>query len=231
MSYSEIFAHLRKKSGYSQFYVAEYISKHSLKPCSNKRISHWETGASMPSIDQFLLLCELYGVRDIQGAFRGLEHEFHGLAKLNALGKSRAEEYISLLSSNPLFATYEHESLAPGPGRFIRLYDIPAAAGTGSFLGSDGYEDFEVDETVPANADFAVKVSGDSMTPRFVDRQIAFVKEQHTLEIGDIGIVALDGEAYIKKLGHGELLSLNPRYKPISIRDSDAFHIFGKVVR
>ncbi|MCL1974631.1 MAG: XRE family transcriptional regulator [Firmicutes bacterium] len=230
MKLSETLAQLRKASGYNQSAVAEFINAHSCKQYSSKNISHWETGVSTPPIEQFLLLCELYRVRDIQEAFRGLETEFRGLTKLNALGKSRVEEYIALLSGNALFAKTADEEYYSKEQRIIRLYDVPVAAGSGSFLDSEAYEDFKVDKTVPPQADFAVKVSGDSMTPRFVDNQIVFIKKQQVLEIGDIGIFELDGDAYIKELGQGELLSLNLLYQPIKIHDYNSFHIFGKVV-
>jgi phage repressor protein C with HTH and peptisase S24 domain len=116
------------------------------------------------------------------------------------------------------------------PRRVIRLYDIPAAAGFGSWLDSDSYDEIETDSAVPKDADYAVKVSGDSMTPRIVDGQIIFVKDQDTLDIGEIGIFGLNGDAYIKKLGRGELLSLNPVYSPIELHEYDSFHVFGKVV-
>jgi SOS-response transcriptional repressor LexA len=228
MLYSNVLSRLRKERGLTQSEVAEYVSKYSGKTCSLKNISHWENGVSMPAVGQFLLLCELYGVSDIQAAFRGKEPDYRGLAKLNALGKSRAEEYIAMLSGNALFAEYENRSAAAP--RYIRFYDIPVAAGFGSYLDSDGCEEMEADDTVPAEADFAVKVSGDSMIPRFVDGQIVFIKEQLTLEVGEIGIFALDGDAYIKKLGQGKLISLNENYKPIPIREYDSFRVFGKVV-
>ena len=83
---------------------------------------------------------------------------------------------------------------------------------------------------MPEDADFAVRVSGDSMMPRFVDSQIIFIREKQWLDIGDIGIFALNGESYVKKLGSGELISLNPSYEPIKLRESDSFYTFGKVV-
>ena len=230
MNLSETLAQLRKANGLTQPAVAEFINAHSSKEYSFKNISHWETGVSTPPIEQFLLMCELYGVRDIQTTFRGHKIEYRGLPKLNALGKSRVEEYIAMLSVNALFSEAESEDYFAKQRRLVRLYDVPVAAGIGTFLDSDAYEDLEVDDTVPPEADFAVKVSGDSMTPRFVDSQIVFIKEQQILEIGDIGIFELEGDAYIKKLGHGELLSLNSLYKPIVIRDYNSFHIFGKVV-
>ena len=230
MRYAAILARLRKEKGYTQQDVAEFISRHSEKPYSFKMVSHWENGVCMPPVEQFLLLCELYGVGDIQKTFRGVTPEYSGMAKLNALGKSRAQEYIAMLSGNSLFSESESDDYYDKPRRSIKLYDVPVAAGTGSFLDSDSYVDFEVDETAPEGIDFAVRVSGDSMEPRFVDSQIVFIKQQQTLDIGEIGIFELGGDAYLKKLGRGELLSLNPRYKPIEIREYDSFHIFGKVV-
>lgn len=230
MSYSGILARLRKEKGYTQPEVAEFISKYSDKTYSNKNISSWETGAAEPSNEQFLLLCELYGVSNIQETFRSVKHEYRGLVKLNALGKSRVEEYIAMLSNSPLFAEAESGDYSVRSRRYIKLFDIPVAAGFGEYLDSDSYVDLEADKTVPDEANFAVKVSGDSMTPRFIDGQIVFIKRQQMLDIGDIGIFELAGNAYIKKLGRSELISLNPRYKPISIHEYDSFCIFGKVV-
>jgi SOS-response transcriptional repressor LexA len=56
------------------------------------------------------------------------------------------------------------------------------------------------------------------------------VREQETLEAGEIGIFAYNGDAYVKKLGLGELISLNARYAPMPIREFDSVRVFGKVV-
>jgi SOS-response transcriptional repressor LexA len=230
MSYGNILARLRKENGYTQPEVAEYISRYSEKPYSNKMVSHWEKGVSSPPVEQFLLLCELYSVRDILGTFCGVDTQYRNLSKLNPLGKSRVEEYIAMLSGNPMFSESGSGFVSELPRKYIRLYDVPVAAGAGTFLDSDAYEDFEIDETVPDDADFAVKVSGDSMEPRFIDGQIIFIKGQQTLEVGEIGIFELNGDSYVKKLGYGEFVSLNSRFEPIRIQEFDSIHIFGKVV-
>ena len=112
----------------------------------------------------------------------------------------------------------------------MRLYDLPAAAGTGNYLDNDSFIEIYVDETVPKSADFAVKVSGDSMIPRFVDGQTVFIKKQETLEINEIGVFALNNDSFIKKLGERTLISLNPEYPPIPINENDSLYVFGKVV-
>jgi DNA-binding XRE family transcriptional regulator len=117
-----------------------------------------------------------------------------------------------------------------GGKRFLRLYDLPVSAGLGNYLAGGGYSVIEVDNTVPNSADYAARVSGDSMLPRFVDQQIIFIHEQPVLDEGEIGIFCLNNEAYLKKLERGCLMSLNPAYEPIPVHDSDDMKVIGKVV-
>ncbi|MCL1914327.1 MAG: LexA family transcriptional regulator [Eubacteriaceae bacterium] len=114
--------------------------------------------------------------------------------------------------------------------RLLRLYEMPVSAGFGNYLDNGSYQMIEIDNTVPKGADYALKVAGDSMAPRFVNGQIIFVKENLELDKGEIGIFGLNNEAYLKKLGDGCLVSLNASYNPIPILPSDDFVVFGKVV-
>lgn len=116
------------------------------------------------------------------------------------------------------------------PKRHIRLYDIPVSAGPGNFLDASDYELIEIDNLVPIIADYAIRVSGDSMMPRFVDKQVVFIQEQEALEAGEIGVFFLNNEVFLKKLGKNQLLSLNPTYKPIDISENDTIKVLGKVV-
>ena len=229
MSHGETLANLRKGKGYTQDEVVEYINKYSVKSYTRQMVSHWEKGVAMPTVEQFLLLCELYSVKDIQKTFRGIDTDFQNLSRLNSLGKMKVEEYISVLLGNSLYSISANTDIVQ-QRKYMRLYYIPVAAGLGSFLDSDSYEDIEIDDTVPSDADFAVKVSGDSMLPRFIDGQIVFIKEQQTLNVGEIGIFSMNGDAYIKKLGNGEFVSINPQYEPIRFSEHDSVYIFGKVV-
>ena len=72
------------------------------------------------------------------------------------------------------------------------------------------------------------------MEPQFVHGQIVWVHQQETLNTGEIGIFFLDGDVYIKKFQDDStgmfLISLNPEYQPISIKEYNSFKIFGKVV-
>ncbi|MCL2045382.1 MAG: XRE family transcriptional regulator [Oscillospiraceae bacterium] len=232
MDFGKILSQLRKEKQYTQHDVANYVTKVSKKPCSHKIISNWENDMSIPPAEQFLIMCELFGVTDIQRTFRGASSDYLGLSRLNSLGRKRVDEYVNLLSKDKQFTDYPYFELSVSeePRRYIKLYETPVAAGSGFYLDSEDFTDFEADESVPDDADFAVKVGGDSMMPRFIDGQIIFIKKQETLEVGEIGIFELNGDAFLKKLGRGEFISLNARYAPIPIREFDSVHIFGKVL-
>jgi len=230
MCYGKILAGLRKEKKYNQKQVADYINRNSDKKYSQAMVSHWETGFSSPPVEQFLMMCEFYGVTDIQKTFRGVDSFIPNYYKLNTLGKNRADEYIYVLSENPQFIITDKTVVSDVKVRFMKLYDVPAAAGLGEYLDNVSYEEIEIDESVPENADFAIRVSGDSMEPRFIDRQIIYIKRQITLNIGELGIFVLNGDSFIKKLGKNELISLNPNYDPIPVKEFDSFHVFGKVV-
>ena len=63
---------------------------------------------------------------------------------------------------------------------------------------------------------------------------VSWVSQQDTICDGEINIFGLNNEAYIKKLKRyaGRLypVSLNSKYSPIKIKESDRLDVFGKVV-
>jgi SOS-response transcriptional repressor LexA len=231
MNYGAILSKLRKQHKYSQPYVAKYLNRHSSKAYAPAMISHWENGVALPPVEQFLLMCELYGITDIQKTFRGVDTGIPNYDRLNSTGKERADEYILMLNQNSLFYDDTSSIVSEPIMRSLRLYDLPASAGTGNYLDSESYTEIEVDEAVAGNADLAVRISGDSMEPRFKDGQYAYIKEQETLNIGDIGLFAFNNESLLKELGENELISLNPKYKPMDFNEEfDSIRVFGKVI-
>ena len=224
----EIIAANRKRNHLSQPELAALLSDNGHE-ITNKAISRWEKGGSEPNASLFMLLCKLLGITDIYEEYYG-SNPANPLSELNAEGKRKALEYIELLIES---GRYKKASIVPFK-RCIQLFDIPASAGTGSFLDGDNYSEIEVGEEVPANADFGIRISGDSMEPRFINGQIVWVHQQETLKNGEIGIFYLDGNAYCKMLqdegNGGYLISLNKNYPPIPVHENNTFRIFGKVV-
>ena len=86
-------------------------------------------------------------------------------------------------------------------------------------------------EQVPENAHYCARVNGNSMEPAYKDGDIVFVERLDELvREGEIGIFALNGEGYIKRLGDRELISLNPEYDPIPLHEFDDLRCQGRVL-
>lgn len=103
------------------------------------------------------------------------------------------------------------------------------------------YDDSEVEthyvESVPATADMALTINGNSMEPSFPNGSIVFYKRQPQVEHGEIAIVEIDGNAVTcKKVCYDYdnkkiiLQSLNDKYEDMVFED-DQIRILGKVVK
>lgn len=108
------------------------------------------------------------------------------------------------------------------------------SAGTGFDLGNDDeWETIYIPDTTEAQkADFALTIQGDSMEPVYFNGDIVLVKEQHAIDIGQIGIFIIEGNGYIKKYGGDRLISLNAEYDDIIFaeHDEDRIRCVGKVI-
>ena len=131
------------------------------------------------------------------------------------------------------FKKAEYNSLI-AKKRTLPVYISPAAAGDALPILTDEFYHKEVDETVPAHADFGIKIKGDSMEPLITNGNVVWVKEQPAIEPNDIGIFILNNESLCKKLiikkNKTELHSINKAYDPIKIREFDSLKIVGKVL-
>lgn len=116
--------------------------------------------------------------------------------------------------------------------RSIGLYDMPVSAGVGEFLAdSTRIEDIVIpDDPRTAEADYALRISGDSMEPKYHSGDILLIQSSDTVEEGELGIFVLDGSGYFKKYGGDHLISLNPQYPPIMLKDFEDVSCCGRVV-
>lgn len=92
---------------------------------------------------------------------------------------------------------------------------------------------------VPLNADFALRVNGDSMTgARILDGDYVFVREQEMVENGEIAVVVIGDEATLKRVFYypeKAVLVLHPensKYQDIIYMGDElsSVRILGKVV-
>lgn len=118
-----------------------------------------------------------------------------------------------------------------GLKRKIFIYDVPVSAGLGSFLDSSHSTAISlVVNDVTDRADYAVRVSGDSMEPRYFDGDIVIVESCGEIPEGKVGIFLYNGESYIKKFGGDRLRSVNPKYKDIVFKENDDIRCLGLVL-
>jgi repressor LexA len=100
-------------------------------------------------------------------------------------------------------------------------------------------EQFEtyVEADSKINADFCLKVQGDSMVnARINNNDIVFIKQQSDINDGEIAVILIDNEATLKRVYKKEneiiLVSENPAYKPMVFKNEELFNvrILGKAI-
>lgn len=206
-------------------------------------VAKWESGDNVPSGYQLLALCHALGLQDGIFSFTGAALP----ADLNAEGYRLLNEFHAFLASS---GKYSAGGISPSRRTVeMRIYDLPASAGTGNLLDSDHFElqTFPAD-TVPEGADFGVRVTGDSMEPAYHDGQIAWVHSCEELHEGEVGVFFYDGSSYIKEYHEVypadkhvpaadsviqypriALRSVNPAYVDIPVTDGSC-RLFGRVL-
>ena len=178
------------------------------KTAAARTLVAWEQGDSEPKVTQAIALAQALGYHEVSELFSQADGP-----QLNRLGMDRLEEYRRLLLQSDEFR--EQPAVR-------RLRDDDLA------------EEMEVDDAVPARAEFGVRLAGDSMSPRFADGQIVWARKAEQAENGEIVLCVLNEQGYCKKLKYDAdgvyLVSLNPAYEPIPVQENDEFRIAGVVV-
>ena len=208
----------------------------ALGESSGRVIYNWEKGIGRPDCDKLARLCDLLEVSadELIGCKsmtqRPTATEWTTLQKYRALDEHGKEVVDYLIDSE--YKRVATLTRKPKP-RMLKMdyYTLPASAGTGNFLDSDLAEELLVPESAEAEqADFVISVGGDSMEPTYHDGDKVFVKKCDSVDIGEVGIFVVNGDAYIKELGSKCLISHNEKYKPIRIGENDSVYCCGRVI-
>lgn len=151
-----------------------------------------------------------------------------------AYAPQTAERTARVLSPEPLrerlAAAYAENDNGLGR-RTLTLYTLPISAGPGEFLDGEGEEQITVrDTTRTREADFALRISGNSMEPRYHDGDILLVQATESVEFGELGIFILDGSGFFKVFGGDRLYSLNSEYGDILLKDFSDVRVVGRVI-
>ncbi len=122
---------------------------------------------------------------------------------------------------------------------YIREYITPAAAGYTSPAEGEDYRLIPITGDIPRDADYAVRIDGDSMEPYISDGSRVFVTRTNELCPGDVGIFFVDGDMKCKQycedsFGNIYLFSLNRLRSDadmlISRTSGICVYCFGKVL-
>ncbi len=115
--------------------------------------------------------------------------------------------------------------------RSVLLYNLPVSAGPGVYLDDNDAEEINIpDNEKTAMADFALRISGNSMEPKYHDGDVLLVEAVSSVQLGELGIFILDGNGYFKKFGGDRLISLNPEFEDIVLRNYAESVCCGRVV-
>jgi SOS-response transcriptional repressor LexA len=238
-------AEARHMKGLSLTNLSKRLESYGLK-VSGSAIAKWERGETMMNPYQLLAVCR---VLDIENSI-SLCADYR--PELNEAGQKKLEAYKA-----DLIATGRYMPLSSVEENTVEYIEMPfshlaVSAGPGEYLDE---EQFEMESfpaaSVPAGADFALRINGDSMEPVYNDKQIVWVEKTTDLHIGEVGIFIVDGEGLIKVLGEQDvdeededdfsdsyggihkqpvLISYNKSYKPRPISASSQFTVVGRVL-
>ena len=140
--------------------------------------------------------------------------------------KSTEERGAKILTPN-----FGDASAARMGKRTVLLYDLPVSAGPGVYLDDTTADEITIpDSEKTAMADFALRISGNSMEPRYHDGDVLLVQDTDSVEVGELGVFILDGNGYFKKYGGDCLISLNPEYGNIMLKEYAETVCCGRVV-
>lgn len=253
---SDILKKLRSNAGLSQKEEADLLRAHGV-PVNNAHISRWENGSNNPSIEQFIGICNVYGIRNVHDVFG--EGELLGLDKgLNKDGVRRLQEYREILLRHPDYAAVpvdtqdlqsvrsEEEAVSAGPDAGVAVergleQPKPSEKTLRSYaldhrdpVAEDRFVWISADDTIPERAAFAVVMQGDAMHPLIRHGARIWLENADSLEHGETGLIRFNGVLYIRTIdladGVTVLRAHNDAYLPIEVASGDRFEILGRAL-
>ena len=203
---------------------------------TNTTISNWENNVSKPDVDTIEYICGALNVSP-NFFFQSESNEYdentqnllNNYNRLNDQGQHEVRKRAAELTEIPRYLKNETENKIATLD--MDSFELPASAGSGMYLSDEYKEVIQVRDCYKARtSDFVIPISGDSMEPLYSDGDRVFVKSMPMVEVGEIGIFVINGDAYIKKRGRDRLISLNRKRKDIVFGEGDTIVCLGKVI-
>ena len=191
--FSDMLGYLRKREGISQQELADKLK------ISRSAIGMYESGSRTPDLETLEAMADLFNVNLDTLLGKNSTNSVVPTdllqidTRLNKLGHQEWTRYGEYLARQKVYQKEVSEALTT-----VRIYTVPAAAGYASPVEGEDYEVVQLPD-VPYGADFAIKVSGDSMEPYIKDGSLVFVKRSLDLTDFDVGVFYVDGDVLIKQ--------------------------------
>ncbi|MBO5000918.1 MAG: helix-turn-helix domain-containing protein, partial [Bacteroidaceae bacterium] len=170
-----------------------------------RSVSTWENGTAKPDYATLIRLCDVLKTSPNHLLGFDLSVDTPSIEEWAILHKYRDIDEIGKEAVSAVLDAEYRRVAKPKKARLLRLdfYNYPASAGTGNFLETERPDEILVKECSEAeDADYVIPISGDSMEPTYHDGDKVFVEKCDSVEIGEIGIFIVNGEAFIKELGN-----------------------------
>lgn len=209
-------------------------------------MTNWKNRGTDPPSKHIIPICEFLNVSpyilltgkeksSLTSELSADEQELFKIYKgLSIENKARVRERAEVLAELEAPAVNEPE---PEEDKeietiFIEYSTLRVSAGTGEPLIDDTYPEFiEVKRSeLTEEANFAVKINGNSMLPHYKNNDIVLVRSQPEVAVGEIGIFTIDGNGYIKERAKNRLISINPDYDDIYFKENQDIRCKGLVI-
>ena len=202
MAFKDELRILRKQDGLTQAELARRLG------ISKSTISMYENGNREPDFETLEAFADYFNVD--MNRLTGISKAPADLSDYIPSDQITKSEYSMIRSyrkAEPadkqiidnIIARYPVDDLpeaAPVEDKIIPLFGTAAAAGPGEMDTGLPWEDYAVPADSPA--DFAIRISGDSMEPVLHDGQIALCAER-TPQIGDVAVFMVNGAMLVKQ--------------------------------
>lgn len=209
--FSDRFKQLRKQRNLSQQDLANQLGY------TKSRVNMYERGEREPSYEV---------LEEIAGYFNVDLDYLHG--KSDIPNRNEWLKAINASASAP-------DNIIPMPSKSSIPLVGDIACGTPILAEENREGDVDLPEHI--HADFALRCKGDSMiNARIYDGDIVYIRQQDTVEHGEIAAVLIGTEATLKRVflfdDHITLEAENPQYRPLSYwgDEMNDVRILGKAV-
>ena len=239
-------AEARRRRGLSQADLAALLADYGIR-ISLRGYAKWETGETVPNAYQLLALVHALRLPEGAAGLLGTPPE------LNEEGLRRLDQYREDLLASGRYRPAAPAAVGDVSWREALFSRLRPSAGPGNFLDEENFEKrlFPAD-SIPAGADFALCVDGNSMEPVYRDGQLLWIRRCHSLRVGEVGLMSYDGNSYLKVYGERTppeelrpfftdsegklfpqpvLISYNrEEYPPLPVHPEKGFAVIGRVL-